>query len=82
MAIVIWRRGRRASADKDRERGRGERRRAIRQRQGVTERTTHVFQDLHFPQDALDLLVVLALELAEHGIAVLAPAERRQRING
>ncbi len=34
---------------------------------------THIFQYLDLAHDALDVLVVLALELVEHGIAVLAP---------
>ena len=33
---------------------------------------THILQDPNLPQDPVHLLVVLALELAQHGVAVLA----------
>lgn len=46
---------------------------------GRTHLPTYIFQRLDLAQDALDLRVVLALELVEHRIAVLAPAVGRRR---
>lgn len=39
---------------------------------------TYVFQRPHLAHDAIDLRVVLALELVEHRVAVLAPLVRRR----
>lgn len=39
---------------------------------------TYIFQDPHLAHDAVDLRIVLALELVEHRIAVLAPLVRRR----
>lgn len=37
---------------------------------------TYIFQDPHLAHDAVDLRIVLALELVEHRVAVLAPFVR------
>lgn len=41
-------------------------------------KVTHIFQCAHFAHDALHLRIILALELIEHRIAILALAIRRR----
>jgi hypothetical protein len=57
----------------------GGRRRARKRGNRGAERTTYVLECPDLAQDAFDLRVVLALELVEHGIAVLALAVGRRR---
>ena len=41
-------------------------------------KNTHILQHLHLSAHALELLVILALQLAQHGVRVLSARIRRR----